>query len=112
MAVPTGGTDWRCRLAVPIGGTEWWCRYVAQVTALVRAVSRWFPLAAVMLVDSKCTERFPGHDAVAAHYGVEVSDCLLLDDVESNVADTEGCRAVLVDGKHGFRLSDLRKLTE
>ena len=42
----------------------------AATEALVRAVSRWFPLAAVMLVDSKCTERFPGHDAVAAHYGV------------------------------------------
>jgi hypothetical protein len=47
---------------------------------------------------------------VARHFGVAVEECLLLDDVEDNVRDTDGCRAVLVDGGHGFRLSDLDQL--
>ena len=49
---------------------------------------------------------------VAQHFGVAVSECLLLDDVEDNVSDTDGCRAVLVDGGRGFRLSDLDKLLD
>ena len=47
---------------------------------------------------------------VAAHFGAHVSECLLLDDVESNVADTEGCLTVKVDSRFGFRLDDLAQL--
>eukprot|EP01052_Picozoa_sp_SAG31_P035034 SAG31_NODE_4173_length_3509_cov_58.704985_1_plen_262_part_00 len=37
----------------------------------------------------------------ARHYGVSVSECLLLDDVRSNVEDTEGCLTALVDERYG-----------
>ena len=35
---------------------------------------------------------------------------MLLDDVEENVLDTDGCLAARVDGDHGFRLGDLDRL--